>query len=449
MEVPVQTQKEFMYHHRSVRFSKERTATLYTLLCYMFMICLILIGSVMWHYISGFWFPSSNMIRIPALLIAVLLMFMSPRYSKKEFIGVLLILLYLLVYGLSSLDKIASYAVSYMIPMVVCILMLTNMLKDRRLWVLLNAYSSIMFWIAIVSLFFWLFGSILHILPGAKTISYLWASRTLSTKTYFYIYFENRFQSISLFGTTVARNTALWTEAPGYTGRLTYALLIELGRRRSRKSRFRISVLVLTMLSTLSSKAFVILLEIVVVLLLGSLREKYRNSRASRMIAIVLLLILACAIFYVVYLSVIQRGTYLYRLDSALSGIRAWRENLLFGTGYRNTEQILTYSELDRVSNGISMGLTTLLGQGGIYLTAFVLYPYFRLNKLLKGTGYYRYFVIVGLTSFTDLLISNIYRTSHYMLLISLGYAILILLKTRRHIINAQLKQDADIEESN
>ena len=138
-------------------------------------------------------------------------------------------------------------------------LFIQNVIKNEKLSFLLDSFSKIVTVIAGISIFFWLFGSILHFLP-CRIVSYYWGrDYPYTSYNYFWLYFENPVQAMG----SIIRNTGIYTEAPGYVCRLAPAIGIELFYFSKKPNIKRLLVLFLTMLTTLSSKAFIILVYLI------------------------------------------------------------------------------------------------------------------------------------------------------------------------------------------
>jgi hypothetical protein len=329
------------------------------------------------------------------------------------------------VYLPFTLSSAVEYVGKYVVPMVVLILLFIGQIKSKKLNYLFEAYANVIFIIAFVSLFFWLFGTVLNVLPGEKSVYYYWASRYFSSTTYGYIYFKNPAQYTTIGGITIIRNVGIWTEAPAYSSRLFYGLIIEL--LKEKKNKLHITVLILALISTLSTKSYIVLLEIALIYYLYFSKTKGKGGNKAKYIGIFILILIVAAAAYQILVDKSSTTAYEHRMESALAGLNSWLDNIFFGVGYSNTAEILTYLESDRVSNGISMGLTTMLGQVGLYLSCFVLYPYFALLKYLKKTKYFKSYILIAVVSFTDLIISNIYSGYMYMAMVAVGYSIIIL----------------------
>ena len=122
---------------------------------------------------------------------------------------------------------------------------------------LLYKYERIIILIAGISLFFWIFGSVLKIVHPSGSIETTWSGTDdlLVLPTYYYLYFEPRgltvIQSVSLL-----RNIAVFTEAPMCSFHVVVALLIELFIQRKSK-RVRLFILLAALITTISMTGYI------------------------------------------------------------------------------------------------------------------------------------------------------------------------------------------------
>lgn len=403
---------------------RSRKVTVEQILCYILSLFIILSGS-MYQYVESYSFPRHSIIMACMSLLCVAYIILSRTLSKKSIIYLLTVLSYLSIYILVTGSKATSYISTFLIPIMILILTFDRMISRKHLWMFVDAFTNVILLISLVALFFWVFSSVLDAIHLPNQYRYFWASRYMVTRSFHGLYFQNNVQGVNLFGRFIYRNTAIWPEAPGSASFFTYALLFEL--IKNERKPIRVIILILATLSTLSTKGFLLLAEVLILYYVLFKEEKVHGNK--KIIPIILAIIASAFSIYMAIRMKSAIGSFSTRIDSALAGFRTWLQHPLFGVGYSNNEGVLENSAIDRISRGISMGFTTLLGQGGLYLMGFVMYPYIALYKKLRQTIYYKYFLILAVVSFSDLIISNIYRTPYYISIIAFGYAVLILLK--------------------
>ena len=329
----------------------------------------------------------------------------------------------LLLYILLTRYNIASFLKGYF-AVFVCYYLYTNYLfTTKRILRFFKAFSNIVCFISICSLFFWFLGSVLQIMPGRTSTTYFWASEDLPTYTYFHLYYENPIQNI---GQSIARNVGVFTEAPGYSSILTYALLIEFGIKNSEKSRsrwVRIMILSCTMITTFSTKG------IIAALLLFYL-DFVLAKTSNKYIKVMKILSSACLILVVVYVGVslasarLNTGSGAMRIDDIQSEIKAWLDSPLWGVGYENDEAIWKYQTVIRDSGGLSMGITVIMAYGGVLFLALYVIPVFITYKSPFFHRYKKIWISTIVLLVYNLFISNCGYYNLFIFLLAAGYTI-------------------------
>lgn len=252
-----------------------------------------------------------------------------------------------------------------------------NLIYRNDEQIFFDALSNIVCIIAAISLFFWVFGSILNVVPGRQQVTYQWATFKRSCNTFYYIYYEIPVQSRLLSnGFRLYRNTAIFPESPGSASFFIYGIINELIFKKE-KNKVRICIILMALLSTFSTKGILVLIEIVVY----AIWVKYiknRRSLLSRVLLVVspFILLLAGTIAYNVVSLKNGTSTFLMRADDLESAIKVWKNYPILGTGYV-TDQIIDNFTYSRNFNGLSMGIAVQLAKGGIYMILIYFVPLF------------------------------------------------------------------------
>ena len=230
---------------------------------------------------------------------------------------------------------------------------------------LLLKYSNIIVLLALISLFFWGFGSVLRMIPAADDISYYWGTLRES-RSYLGLYFETN-KDLFLFK-ELYRNNGVFTEAPMHALNLSIALavIMFIDKKNSDKMLCKKSiVLIAAIISTISLTGIGCVVIAYIVKILFGREDRYRMRK----------LLLSCTLIMGVMFflpSLLMRKTetmsYSYRIDDYIVGFRAWCDNLIFGGGYGVRNYINYLSEWRRNNTGYSNSLLWILSQGGIWL---------------------------------------------------------------------------------
>lgn len=354
---------------------------------YLLSSILILDMRVMWGFLSTT--PSSFFnLKIALLGISILfIIFTENRIRFKDFYKSLLItvalLFYLLAYFILQ-DYNRELFSKYML--VVLFLIFFEFLLPNRMIKVLEKFSTLVYIIGIISLFFWIFGSLLHIIAPSSPVLTSWSGTDSyrAVYTYYNIYYETQSTTLAnLLPMGFIRNSAIFTEAPMASLNFSIALMIE--KLAARKfSATREFILIILILSTGAFTGIGFL-----ALLYSSLWLK-NSSSASRNKKILITfvgLILTLLTVWGIQKLVIQKMTVTsgqIRLDDYILMFNVWREHKFLGVGIGNNASIIQNMSVARAANiGLSNSIGQVLAHGGIYIS--VLYAYSFLKPFITG----------------------------------------------------------------
>ena len=237
-------------------------------------------------------------------------------------------------------------------------------------------YSNVIMIIAVISLVIWLLGSVLQIIHSTALVPYEWGGRVNHVSTYWGIYFET--QSSSLLGMQIWRNSGIFNEAPMYNMVLCTAFAIEYFIRPI-KSKIRLWILVITILTTQTTTGQLFLIAIGAWLIYSQIAYRRRA----------LLLIMVPILLYGSYWATdrlmdnkVKTGGDVSvndRTEDILICLEVGMEHPLLGIGLvaANGEQVLWEGK----EFGFSNSLFAVFARGGLYglslyIIALLLIPY-------------------------------------------------------------------------
>lgn len=341
----------------------------YMLRDYLCIFALIINCQSIWLNIEPYGYSLNNWMLIVMVFIIVGSFFSMQRISKKILKKELFIISIIVIISASYLiiNPVNLGAFVRFIIAVLLINILTSVIyTGKNASLFLFRLSNAIYVIAVISLFFWIAGTVLHIInPTGNVVSTWTGEGSLSTvcNSYYGIYFETQKVSSS-FG-NIYRNSAFFSEAPMASYIFVIGFLIESFMVDS-KSKSRVFILVAAILSTFST------MGIIAVILSFSLNVLFSKPKISfmRVLKIIILPIggvLVCFMAYDIISSKLQSVSGITRIDDIIAGFEAWKTNLLFGTGFGNMEVITRYMSSWRAYNtGYSNSLMMILAQGGI-----------------------------------------------------------------------------------
>lgn len=236
---------------------------------------------------------------------------------------------------------------------------------------LLHKLSDIMALLTALSLFFYLFGTILHWIPKTDLAAFYWGGGWRTSPSYFHLYYEA--QQITFFGLDLPRNCGVFPEAPGFAVFLVVATAAEV-LLRARPRLWRCLLFAVATVTTVSVKAFLLMAAVF------TLRYVlWPPSWLSRRLRLWLFPVLGVGMTLaatVLLWDKLNSVSGVMRLDDVVACWRAFATAPLFGTGYWNDASIIPFfSYPDRYNNGLSMGAAVILAQGGLYLSTLYWLP--------------------------------------------------------------------------
>ena len=291
------------------------------------------------------------------------------------------------------------------------------------------AFSNVVFILAVMSLFFYIFGTLLHIIPVTHVLEVIWGANTRAES---YMNLHYNIQPLRVFGTVIWRNTGIFLEGPMYSCVLTMSIMTELFLKQSRNkwSWIKIGVFTVCVITTFSATGCILLAFCSFVYILYD----KRINKNFKKVAIALVIVLSVVAGWMV-LSRITSETnksFSVRIDDYRVILDVFKDHPLLGVGYQKSEYIRDHYMTDRGwdyggSNGF-FGPITQCGLvffveyivafiGGIMLLikrrdkcliAFVI-GYFLIfaTNMISLKGYSIYLMAIGLYEIYQVLISH------------------------------------------
>lgn len=314
---------------------------------------------------------------IGALLILVLLKCheKGDRLPKRS----IFISLFFLIYG--AIYCLAVGQIRNVVPLIctmICSTLLIDLYDEEGLPRVLTCYKNIMIIIAISSLFFWFFGSMLHVISANGYVTSAW-SNFETIPSYYGVYFEAHSNAITFLG-KVTQNTSVFTEPPMAAVNFCFALLFTYFEKPSLRLKRQRMILFLSILSTVSVLGLIFLVSLYFVRLSDNRSANYNYDAEIKCLFFILFAIVIIYAVNFVIRDKLGSASGVVRLDDYQAGYKAWRGKPIFGYGIGNDKPIQQYMSAWRSSNlGYSSPIMAILAETGIY--GAILYIY----ALVKG----------------------------------------------------------------
>ena len=220
----------------------------------------------------------------------------------------------------------------------------------------LKRFNYIVAVMATVSLFFWLFGSMLHILRPTGVVANQWADGAPATH-YFRLYFET--QRLTVLNTVITRNTGIFVEGPIWNLILCLAFMIEFFLLE-KIGKLRLVLFIVTIATVFSTTGiYVVGLSIIAYFfILREARYKF------------LMIPLLTVVLYILSTALEEKSatnSASIRLDDYYAGWATWRERWLSGWGERGLLRIQDHmNSMIRPNLGYSNSFFVVLAKGVI-----------------------------------------------------------------------------------
>ena len=290
-----------------------------------------------------------------------------------------LIIIYILFGDISNGS--ATFCIRFLIILPITYLMFIAM-PQKEVFDFFKAFVNIVVILAYISLFFYLFGTILNLIKSSGIIQYEWGEIS-NAPNYYYIYFNT--QNSYFMGNILKRNTGIFTEAPMYSLILSIALAISYYITDERK--IKKIVILITIVSTLSITGIVI--SIIIYLLNYILNNKIK---LKYILAPILFIIGFIGIQYFIK-DKQDTMSYFTRIDDFIAGFKAWKENPIIGNGFLNDSVVLKYMNKARIYNtGIASSLVIVATQGGLCMLMIYVYPI--VKSIIKSIKIKKYKIV-------------------------------------------------------
>ena len=370
---------------------RKKGNLLYEICEYIFVFFCIVNFRVMWQHSPDYSIINQRRVIYAIVFFGILCVIAKGRVNgrnlRKGFLAAAFILIYILFqtviayYSLEDSLRFAALAFVLLIYHFIC--------GDEKLG-FYKKLSNIMLGIAIISLFFWVFGTVLGIIKPTGTIYTTWTSWSISgqgtlkaVRNYYNIYFEAQSWGTDkalgiITNLNIIRNTGMFTETPMYSFLLVLSICIELFLKKEKRDKKKIIIFLITVITTISTTGYV--LSIIVLFadyLLNSEKESIRKLIKKMLLPVVLIAVIIAVSQFVK--SKLSTSSAMTRIDDFIVGFMAWKDSPIFGNGMGNTYSYQQYMASRRANNaGLSNSITQILAFGGLYLILPYIYCAYR-----------------------------------------------------------------------
>lgn len=357
----------------------QRHHALITALEYVFMFIVLLEFNSVLLEIKG----AGIFLSILAFVVILILCILRKHYVRFDSIVFILLLGSVLpllnVYPGSELSFVRIFVI--LLPLFLCYQKACKRENIFTLFNILLKFSNLVYFFAIVSLFYWIFATNLGVIKPTMMVPNDWGEFKF-VPTYHFLYYE--MQTCAFMGYSTIRNSGMFEEGPMYNMVLCTSLLIELFLRTPYSKR-RIIVLCITIITTFTTTGFIFLMTI-------TLYIYYRKTSGKNILLKVLMVSSVLFVIYETSTFIIEdklsstegsgEGSFNSRTQDIEECIAIGMNNPFLGQGLF-TKRL---QQEDGGTYGFSNSLFTLFADGGIYTVSlyvmiFFLLPIWTLRK--------------------------------------------------------------------
>lgn len=323
-------------------------------------------------YITSNNFEIFNKIILPVLVVATIIytfcsvLKYNLKFDKTLFLGIGLAVYISIFVVLSAALSSSLIGLRIILYFIIFFVLAWTERNKTELSNILIAYTKLMFLIALISIFFWLFGSYLHFIVPTGSTTINWGAPNRSIPSYYNLYFETQSFDVGI------RNSAIFAEAP--MAALNFLISLSLSVLFPIKGKFntiKVITFVIAGLMTMSTAMYIGILIILTFKLL-------KNGKKTRLLSYTLGVILIPIMFNLIYTMFNAKMDTDSGLDRKLDYMNAftvWVNHIFMGAGINagvnegvnviNGEIIPHY--------GFSSSFTKILGDGGLFLLILII----------------------------------------------------------------------------
>lgn len=359
---------------------------------YILAFCIVINANTIWNYVY-----INKILWIVTLTTLYLLIILSINEInlikyKTKILGILIIFIvsYNSIYIFLSGGNKGEFIIDFILFLLGVIIYSLRLHNIKNLYKILYKISTIVVILAIISLIFYILGSIFNYIKPTDYIKFKWGG-TREIPSYHNMYYVTQKQWI--FNIGFIRNTGIFTEAPMYGFVLIISLIIELFFKKIESKKelilyfMRILILIVTIFTTISTTAIGLLSIIIPVKIIINIIENRGKCKKLFLLNIILLIIftfLGIKIGGYFLSSKIKAssdnryGSFTVRKDDFKVGYKVWRENKLTGVGfdqYQYVQQQMNFIFRGDDIGG-SSGLMKVMPEGGLVLLGMYIIPF-------------------------------------------------------------------------
>ncbi|MCD8068703.1 MAG: hypothetical protein LUE87_07425, partial [Lachnospiraceae bacterium] len=231
-------------------------------------------------------------------------------------------------------------------------------------------YVNLIVLIAIISLFFWLAGSIMGVIRPSGTITYEW-DETRRAVNYYNFYYAPTGQLADTLIYGIQRNCGIFTEGTMFAFQLVIAFMMEM--RSSNGRPFVKIILVATLYTTFSTTGIIATVLYYGIRLFFS-ESNSKFSKICKALFLPFIVVIGSIALLNLALTKMTTGSYGVRYDHIVTCFKTFIDTFPIGLGYGGSEVLQSYYHYKQ---GSSVGIPLLFAYGGLGGALLIILPTF------------------------------------------------------------------------
>lgn len=349
---------------------------LLTVMEYLWAVVVILDGNSVYHSSIQTYYLLESSVVLTILLLGAEVYLRRIPIRRNDVVVMAWMCIYCTVYLTVRQTQLAILTFTYLFVVgLPCLFLLFSTLhRAGYLFPLIRRLFDVVVVLAVISLYYWVFGVMLQMFQPNMYITINWGSFSYAPG-FDGLHFALQLDTTFFVDQGVFRNSGIFTEAPMFNLWLDLALAGELFLK-NKPSKLRVGILTITIFTTLSLTGILFVVMCLMVYVVWNLHRMDRII--SGLILGGLMVILPLIVGLAVHMLTMKADTrsYTMRLSDYTAGFMLWLEYPVFGSGYGDLKSLYPYIYSPDGVLGFSNTLTGVLGTGGLWISILFVIPH-------------------------------------------------------------------------
>ncbi len=313
-------------------------------------------------------------VAMTAILLLVCVALGKVRILKKTALFAIFIFFYCSFYLFvqSANMNVTNYAYLFCLGLPLLYILFLELHRQNGLLSLFHRLENMILVFLVMSLFFWLLGTALHVITPNMTTRINWGVFD-KVKGYWGLHFD--IQIDTTFGISIYRNSGIFTEGPMLNLWACIALGIELFLK-DKHSRFKLFICAAAILTSMSTTG---ILFIGLCIFLIAMGDATGTKRIRVFLKLVFIFVAIPAGIYgvlQVFQLKMETASFAMRMSDYVGPLALWAKYPIFGSGYAGLRSLQDFIFTTQGQLGFSNSVVAVLATGGIWIALLFYIPH-------------------------------------------------------------------------